>query len=267
MLHVIGALAALVLVSGLLVRGAVGLTTAPDQRIVRLDPATGQVLDAGIELEPSTSAPLFDHVALAPGETRAACLTITHRGGVPNEAVLLRLDATGGSQRLLETVQLVVERGDADGPGCERFTPQATVASGTVAGLAASGGTGWASWTPGDGERARYRFSIHLPGDVTDELQGEEATADLLWVATAVPTGGDLASRTLLVAAGVARDALLPLLVLATLAVLFLGIQDRIDRRDPKLARAAVVEPPRAFEDPIAPSHVVPTAPREEVLR
>ncbi len=251
-LHVVGAVAALLLVAGLVMRGTVGLTTPPGERIVTVDTATGQVTSGGVELSPGRVRPMFPDVHLEPGVAQSSCIEIRHEGDVQLDTVALRLDAAEGSSLLLDRLVLRVERG-APGVGddCAGFVPSVEIADGRLLDLTAPPtAAGWASWQPSGDEAASYRFTVLLPEeDVVDALQGARARVDFLWVATAQPVGGLLAPRLTLLALSFARDALLPLLLLSVAAVLFLGIQDRIDRRDPKLALAAVHEEPHEFRD------------------
>lgn len=251
-LHVVGAVAALLLVAGLVIRGTVSLTRAPDERIVTVDTVTGQVLSGGVQLTPGRVRPMFPDVHLEPGVARSACIEVAHDGEVPLDTVALRLDATEGSSLLLDRLVLGIERG-APGVGddCTGFSPVADVASGRLLDLTEPPSpAGWSSWRPAGNEVTSYRFTVLLPDDAAvDALQGTRARVDFLWVATAEPAGGLVAPRMLMLLLAVARDALLPLLLLVVVAVLFLGVQDRIDRRDPKLARAAVHEEPRTFRD------------------
>jgi hypothetical protein len=246
-LQVVGALAALLLVTGLIVRGSIGLYGGGGG-IVEVDPETGAVLGGGVQLIPTRSVPLFDDVELAPGEDASACLGIEHRSEVPLTSVLLQLPLVEGPDELLRAVEVQLERGTGTGDGCEGFVAE-DATSATLEELR-DDAPGWSSWAPLDGDRAVYRVTLSLPDGVPAELQGAAGTADFRWVATAEPTGTDLLSRALMLLAEVARDALLPLLLLIVVAVLFLGIQDRIDRRDPKLALAAVIEEPEPFLAP-----------------
>lgn len=254
-LHLVGAVAALLLVAGLVTRGTVGLTRPPGERIVTVDAQTGAVTSGGVELDALQAQPLFPDVHLVPGEPVAACIEIARSGQVPLETVALRFDAAEGSSLLLDRLHLRVERGPAGvGADCAGFEPVAEIVDGRLLDLTEPPTrSGWSSWRPVGEESVSYRFSVVLPAeDLVAELQGTRARVDFLWVATAEPTGDALSPRLAMLALAFARDALLPLLALGVLAVLFLGVQDRIDRRDPKLALAAVHEEPREFRDATA---------------
>jgi hypothetical protein len=244
-LQVVGALAALLLVTGLVVRGSIGLYSGGGSGIVEVDPETGAIVGGGVQLIPTGSVPLFDGVELTPGEDASACLGIEHRGEVSLTSVHLQLPLVEGPDELLRAVEVQLERGTGVGAGCEGFVAE-DATTGTLQELR-DGATGWSSWAPHDGDRAVYRVTLSLPDGAPAELQGARGAVGFRWVATAEPTGTDLFSRALMLLAEVARDALLPLLLLIVVAVLFLGIQDRIDRRDPKLALAAVIEEPEPF--------------------
>ncbi len=261
-LQVVGAIAALLLVGGLVVRGSVGLTRPPGERIVTVDPATGQVTSGAVELVQGSVRPLFPDVHLAPGRPVAACVELTHRGAVPLETVALRLDGLEGSSALLEHLRVHVERGPAGAaPDCNGFEATTTIVAGPLLELTTPPDpAGWPSWQPHGDERASYRVTVLLPADApAADLQGARAGVDFLWAATAATGVDDLGERVTLLAVSFARDALLPLLLLGVLAVLFLGVQDRIDRQDPKLALASVHEEPHDFRRPgAAATHPTP---------
>ncbi len=254
-LQVVGAVAALLLVTGLIVRASVGLQHPPDERIVTVDPRSGAVTSGGVALRSNLRAPLFDDVVLAPGDVVTECIAIDYRGDVLVDDVLLQLAQTAGSRELMGALDVTVERGVAGRAGCDGFTPQARIASASLAQLAAGGdrpaSAGRQRWTPTDGERATYRFTVALGDGAAEVVEGERVTTDFRWIATAVPVGGDLGSRLGMLLLAFARDGIIPLLIMIVVAVLFLGVQDRIDRRDPKLAHAAVSDEPELFIDPV----------------
>lgn len=255
-LHLLGAIAALLFIGALILRGSLGLYVPPgDGGIVDVDPETGAVTGGAVQLVPSTTSPLFDDVELFPGERSSACLTIEHRGDVGLDAVLLQLADVTGPEPLLRALRLEVARGAGAARGCEGFRADEVIEGPLRDLTGAPAPTSWSSWVPEDGEEAVFRLTLSLAEDAADALQGATATSGFQWTATARPSGGGFAERLGLLLSAVARDALLPLLLLVVLGVLFLGIQDRIDRQDPKLALAAVVEEPDSFMDP------------EEVLR
>jgi hypothetical protein len=254
-LHLVGAIAALLLISGLILRGSVGLYGDGKAGIVDVDPDTGAVLGGRVQLIPGSTTPIFQDVELMPGDRATGCFELLHRGDVPLESVVFTVQDPEGSSDLLGLVELEVERGTARAEGCDGFVADTSTSGPLDTFGESSTRDGWRSWQPYDGENAVYRFTLRLPEDVTNDLQGAIGSMGVRWVATAEPTGGDLGSRLMMLLAEVARDALIPLLILLVVAAIFLGIQDRIDRRDPKLALAAVVEEPEPFLDP---SELVP---------
>lgn len=255
-LLLVGAVAGLLLVGGLVTRGSIVLSRSPDQRIVAVDPATGAVTSGGVVLAAERVRPLFPDVHLVPGVGHSACVDVAHVGEVPLDTVAVRIGEVEGATRLLQQLHLEIERG---APGvaddCAGFVPLAQVTAGTVPDLLeAPAAAGWASWQPVGTERSSYRFTVTLlDTPAAASLQGTRAGVDFLWTATATAVGDGFGEKLALVALGVARDVVPPLLVLLVLAVLFLGVQDRIDRLDPKLAAAAVHEEPNTFRPP--PSH------------
>lgn len=261
-LHLVGALAALVLVVGLVLRASVGLSRPIDERMVLIDPRTGTVTTPEIELRASTTDPLFPDVVLQPGESRTACLEIEQHGSVPPGRVVLRVPALGGSVDLARALRVSIDRGAPGAAGdCHDFEPVARVASGTLDDLAALvEAPDVPAWTATDGQRASYRVAVVLSDEIAATLQGTRTTVDLRWMLTAPPAGPPWTSGPGVLFPALLRDVVLPFLWLLVVVVLFLGIQDRIDRRDPKLALAAVVEPPRTFSPPVgrSPAGAVP---------
>jgi hypothetical protein len=250
-LQVVGALAALLFVGALVLRASVGLHVDVDgDRIIGVDPETGEVLGGAVQLIPSANQPLFDDVRLLPGEQASACLRIEHRGEVRLDAVRLQLADIAGPEALLRALRLEVARSDGTERRCEDLEVDEVIEGPLRELTDPTDRSTWSNWVPGDGESATFRFTISLAEGVADALQGATATSDFQWTATARPTGGSLAERLVMLLMAVARDALLPILLLVVLGVLFLGIQDRIDRQDPKLALAAVVEEPEPFQPP-----------------
>ncbi len=253
-LRVAAGLAALLLVGGLVLRGSMGLTRAQPERIVRTDPVTGAIeTDGRIGLATDASRPLFDHVSLAPGDTVQACVRVDYRGDVDPDAVVLHLAGLGGSRPLADRLDVAVERGAIATPatGCDGFVAEELVATGPLGSLAdhaRDAATGWRGWDPTPGEASTwYRVAVTLDDHTETSLQGARAETGFVWSAVAPPASSGLLHRVVVVLGAVARDTFLPMLLLLAVTMLFLGIQDRIDRRDPKLALAPVTTEPLEF--------------------
>lgn len=248
--RIAAALAALLLVGGLVVRGSLGLRSETPERYVRTDPVTGLIVDGSAGLTTSAAEPLFDGVVLHPGQTVEACVRIDYRGSADPDAVALELADVTGSSDLARGLTMVVDRGSlGDATGCSSFVAAATVGAGPLDALAGrEGATALGAWDPDAGEHAAwYRFRVTLDPGVEDQLQGETVATGFTWSALAAPESSSWMGRLTLLVGTVARNSIIPMLLLLAVTVLFLGIQDRIDRRDPKLALAPVTQEPLPF--------------------
>lgn len=263
-LRIAAGLAALLLVGGLILRGSMGLSRQEPERIVRTDPVTGAIeTDGDIALTADADRPLFDDVHLAPGETVQACVRVDYRGDVDPDAIVLNLAGISGSRDLADRLQVAVQRGGIADPaaGCGGFVAREVVATGPLTALADHArdtATGWRGWDPTSGEASTwYRVAVTLDEELAPDLQGARTGTGFVWSAVASPTSTSVAHKVAVLVGTVVRDAFLPMLLLLAVTILFLGIQDRIDRRDPKLALAPVTTEPLDFAAPSA----LPTTP------
>jgi hypothetical protein len=247
------AVAALLLAAALVIRFSVTLTSHSPTGQASLEQGGVWIdTDAG-------EAPLFPHVVLEPGDTAVACVGVMS-GGLEPGPVDLRLGGYTGSQALAESLLVTVEEGRAEGGGgaggCGGFVTDRVAASGSLAQLLRAHGEAGEPIRAGQGGASTlaYRVTATLPAGSGDEIQGHAVTdVDLHWVVTGAGRYDEVREQLLRFAGAMAEENLLPLLVMTILAVLFLGIQDRIDRRDPKLAAAPVTLEALLFE-PVAPS-------------
>ena len=182
-----------------------------------------------------------------PGDSAAGCLRLTYRGSKPARILLYGTTRGTGFDRYLE---LRVERGAS----CRAGRP---VYDGTLAGFPDTPRDAIdESWTPN--ETHAYRFEIRVRDD--NDAQGLTARQTFTWMtyggqqrqheddvtpaeALAKPPGLDGLKKILQqiahVAAEVGKRSAFPSGLLV-LVVIFLTLQNRIDRRDPKLALAPV---------------------------
>ena len=186
-----------------------------------------------------------------PGESATGCLWLTYRGSEPDRVLLYGSTSGTGFDRYLE---LKVERGASCKSG--RRTP---VFDGTLTDFPdALGDAIEETWSPN--ESHAYRFEISVRDD--NAAQGLTARQTFTWATEgflaqppaepsaqnpaetlAQPPGlGGLRKvlqRIAQVAAEVGKRSAFPTGLLL-LVVIFLSLQNRIDRRDPKLALAPV---------------------------
>ena len=153
-------------------------------------------------------------------------------------------------------VRLDVARGPALGNGrqCDGFVATEAVVAGTYTDVMTSLDQGFA-WVPAVGEEipgghaVTYRIRAELLPDTPNEIQGARANFDLVWATQFDPTGQNLLERALAVIVRFSEDSIVPMLVIVALAILFLGIQDRLDVATPRLSKAALFDEFVEFED------------------
>jgi len=248
---------ALVAVSGVMLlaqaAGAIGLLPA-DRR-----PAVST--SAGV-------TPLFRVTGLAPGEQRRACVDVQ----VSNAGRTPRVFFAGQDLRgsLAPALGLEVDAGPAGGTDCARFVGR-LVFRGTVASLAADdSGRPVTGWHPGRDATWRFRLTVTAAADAPP---ASSASVGFAWRLTSaggaatplpppkhtaepvLPAGGASVPHVVLARPGPGSPTPLGRLLkvltalvrhpvypgtLLLLAGLFVLVQDRLDRRDPKLALAPV---------------------------
>jgi hypothetical protein len=191
-----------------------------------------------------------------PGDSATGCVAVTYRGEVPAR---VRLFGTTGGTGFGRYLDLLVELGGE----CRPFRRAAVAYRGTLRGFPDSLGEAiGARWAPG--ETRAYRFSVRVRD--ANEAQGLTTAQTFTWVAdgevpnaepqpgmtappSALPTppGADgvrkLLKKIAKVAAEVGKRSAFPSSLLM-LVLGFLSVQNRIDRRDPKLALAPVYPTP-----------------------
>jgi hypothetical protein len=191
-----------------------------------------------------------------PGDSATGCARLTYRGSEPGRVRLYGSTSGTGFNRYLD---LTVERGPSCASG--RRKP---VFAGTLTDFPdAPGDAIEETWSPN--ESHAYRFEITVRDD--NAAQGLTARQTFTWAAdvdgdaeevpaagrTEVPGAlapsravrglGELIERIARVAAEVGKRSAFPSALLL-LVLGFLSIQNRIDRRDPKLALAPVYPTP-----------------------
>jgi hypothetical protein len=251
-LHLAVALAGLLIVAGLVLRASVGLSTPPPQ--LDAQPVRHLVTQPDeLDLAADDAAPVFDDVLLGPGAQAVSCRTLVLHATSEPTPIELGLAAYRGSDALAAALHVRVEEEAptaAPAAGCEGFVPARTVAEGPLATLGQAGGTAPGGWRAAAGTQSlRYRLTVLLPADSTDALQGT-SVHDLTfrWATTSAGRPPTWSDRTVKLAMAVAQNSVVPLLLMTAVAILFIGIQDRLDRNEPKLALASVqADQPLAF--------------------
>lgn len=235
-------------------------------------PPAGPAAPAEIELSAGTSgSALFAAGSLVPGRPLTRCLAVRLRDAVPGSTVrLFAVIRSGGLGRYLAVTVRTGTGGATGGAGsCAGFVPSATPFQGRLSGLAAAerqspGGLPVLRLQDSDGGAT---FQVTVSVIDTNAAQGQTARFDLVWSAPAAgpakpdatratPGAGQAATpssvlhRLSELTTRLARTVGLPLVKasvvsapVALLVVLFLMVQNWIDRRDPKLALAPVRPP------------------------
>lgn len=244
-------LAALLLSAGLVLR--ISATLTPIAPETRSDTAAVQAIQLR---DGANGVTLFDEVALAPGESASRCLTVRATGTRTPDVVVM--DATSQiNPDLAPWLHLDVTRGPAlgDGRSCEGFEAREVVASGEVDRVMAALHRG-VDWTPAPGQEipgghgTSYRLTATLLPEAPDSIQGTSMSFDLEWSTTFDRAGSGLLDRGLALAIRFTEDSMIPMLAILALAILFLGIQDRLDTATPRLSKAALFDEVVEFRDP-----------------
>lgn len=219
-------------------------------------PASAAAAPPLLELRESGKASLSLENA-SPGGSARSCLRLTYRG---TTAATVRLHGTTRGTGFDRYLDLSVTRG----PSCKKGT---VVYDGTLAGFPDSRSEAIEeTWSPG--ESHAYRFEVTVRDD--NEAQGLDAHQTFTWTVhgdldapvTEESNGAGpfvqppalggfrkLLRRVAEVAAQVGKRSAFPVALL--LMVLgFLTVQNRIDRKDPKLALAPVYPTPDLEFDP-----------------
>jgi hypothetical protein len=227
--------------------------------------APARRLPAGIELTAHSGAgAMFAVGGLTPGHPVSRCVQVRVHDALPGSTV--RLSAVLQDGRLAPYLSVTVRTGAPAG-GCAGFRAAGMPYRGTLRALAESGPAGGVPVLRLPAAPLDVPFQVTVAVADTNAAQGASADFDLVWSAPqpasavdATSTGSGPAARAgapagLLhrVARALGRFARLvgpPLLragsaglVAVLLVLLFLLVQDRIDRRDPKLALAPVRPP------------------------
>ncbi len=253
---------------------AVLAVPAPARRQPAPEPATRWPSTA-VELSADAGVTtLFALDGLVPGHPATNCVALRFQDVVPGSAVrLYAVVRSGGlAPYLTATVRTGAGAGTATGTGtgtgtgCTGFVAAATPYRGPLTGLTGAGPPGPAPGLPVlrlPAAQGDVTFQITVAVADTDAAQGRAVTFDLVWTAprpdpAAAPVGRPSLPRRLVGAMHRLGDALwrlakavaVPLLAAGSISLTLLGVvaaflllQNRIDRRDPKLALAPVRPP------------------------
>lgn len=193
-----------------------------------------------------------------PGDAATACMLLRYRGAATARVRLYGATIGTGFDRYLD---LTVTRGTR----CQGFRANATVYDGTLEGFPDGPDSAIEeTWSPG--EVHAYRFEVSVRDD--NAAQGLSATQTFTWAADGRVAGapseedsavvdsqggfvpgpsaggiGELLRRIAEVAAEVGKRSAFPGALLL-MVFGFLAVQNRIDRKDPKLALAPVYPTP-----------------------
>lgn len=246
---VAAALAALVLASAWVLRLSGGLDGRSQAAQVAV---TGGETELSLD-DDTGGVPLLDDVVLDPGDEVARCVSVEARTLADPEPLVLHLEAARSP--LAEHLDVAITGGPDEGvDDCRDATPLQRTA-GTLDSLLtdlAPSGPGWSLADPPAGVTGWwYRVEVELPADLPRDLIGASVDDLTLRWSTAAAERRETALRARADAfvVGVTEDATVPLVLLAVVALLFLGIHDRIDANDPKLALAPVDRRVRRFTD------------------
>lgn len=240
-MQVATAMAALLLAGGLVIRMSAPLSSSSPS--ARHSITNNGMLDMSLD----RSTPLFGQVVLTPGVAQHACAVA--RVSSPDDLAdsSLLFNGFSGSASLAAVTWVRIETAAApSGPApCEDFQPETVVVDGLLAdvGFGGSGIAPPSTNAPVEPRDVWFRVSLLLPETAPTEVQGQAVSSmEVEWTVSVLTTSERRWSeQVLLLLGGLAEHSVLPLLTMLIAALLFLGIQDRIDRRDPKLAVAPVL--------------------------
>jgi hypothetical protein len=233
---------------------------------------------AALELSDDDAASaLFTVSNVAPGQPLTRCIAVSYRGPV---SAVVKLHGTSTGSGLDQALQMKVETGSGGTfDDCNTFSEGVLLYQGSLGGFTAAHGdvtSALDAFLPSqEAESRTFRFSLTL-GDAP-QAQGRTASATFIWDAAELPPpppapeqggAGDRSSalrpkaRTQpggetrpqpspFVLAGrlvkeVSEKVAFPIALLFVVGI-FLMIQDRIDRKDPKLALAPVHAEPDLY--------------------
>jgi hypothetical protein len=129
---------------------------------------------------------LFEAPNLAPGDGDAQCIRVTYSGTLDAD-VRLHGAYVDGDSGLASYLDFDVAQGTGDAPDCSDFTPGSfDAATGSLASFVTGHtnfGDGLGDWSPTPNTTRTYRFSYELPSGVSNDAQGESATASFTWEA------------------------------------------------------------------------------------
>lgn len=238
-IQVAAMLAALLLSAGLVMRISATLSpVAPETR-------TGTAAERAIEVRNDLAGQtMFEGVALAPGESVRRCITVSATGTrVPERVIMQTTDSLDAG--LGPWLHMDVVRGTGTGLDCAAFEPDSVVLSGPAIGVVQALDRGM-PWTPAvsevvpGGHATTYAFVAKLAPDAPNEVMGRRLAFDLAWSTYFEATGGSVFERTFALAVRFTQDSMIPMLFILSIAIMFLGIQNRLDGATPELTHAAL---------------------------
>lgn len=244
-------LAALLLSAGLVLR--ISATLIPVAPETRTDTAAGRAIEVR---DSAAGVVLFENLPLAPGETATRCITVRATGTRVPDAV--RMTAVSEvDPMLVQWLDLDVSRGRAldQTRTCEGFSEREVLVRGGAATTMATLADGL-PWVPAPeeevpgGHGTSYRIAATLDPDAPNEIQGARMRFDLHWGTSFERAGSGLFDQGLALAVRFTEDSMIPMLAVLALAILFLGIQDRLDTATPRLNKAALFDEVIEFGDP-----------------
>ena len=135
-------------------------------------------------VDDDSGSAMFSVTNMAPGDTTQACIAVTYQGTIADpSAVKLYSGGFTDSGTLADELDITVEVGTGgSSAGCTGFTPSSTVfATNTLTNFDtthANYTNGAVGWDPASTPESRtFRFTITLPSDATDSVQGDSVTS------------------------------------------------------------------------------------------
>lgn len=213
---------------------------------------TGSTTTELVVEDDAGDVPLLDRVVLDPGEPLVRCINVRTRTLADPDPLVLHLDAP--TSPLADFIDVELAGGADRGEECGEQEPL-LVTSGSLSRMLDrldTDGPGWALVDPPAGATTWwYRVELVLTDALPAELIGTSVEDLTLRWSTAAAERRDspLSERAEVFVVGVTENAAGPLVLLLVGALMFLGVHDRIDADDPKLALAPVDRRTASFTD------------------
>ena len=178
-------LISMAVVLGVLLSGVMVLTTSRAAFSAQTQNTANEISVGNVALsDDDNGSAMFSVTDMAPGDTSQACIEVTYQGTIADpSAVKLYSGGFTDSGTLADELDITVEVGTGGSfADCAGFTPSSTIfATNTLTNFDTTHSdytNGAVGWDPASTPESRtFRFTIALPSDAPDTVQGDSVTA------------------------------------------------------------------------------------------